>query len=92
MYSDLDADAVASIYPKLDRKALARAFQTLNWQQILFDECRILVGGTTADATCAGTVLWTPKVGRGWSEQRREWRFALNEVDGRWSIRDVKIR
>jgi hypothetical protein len=91
-YTDLDADAAARIYPKLDKKALARAFGTLNAQQILLQDCRIQVRDTTARAACTGSAMWTPKVGGGSHQQEREWQFELLRTADNWRIDGVKIR
>jgi hypothetical protein len=91
-YSQLDAAAAARLYPAVDRKALSRAFRTLNSQQILFDDCRIEVAQSTAQATCAGTASWIPKVGGGSRGQARRWQFDLRQVSGDWQIGAVKVQ
>jgi hypothetical protein len=91
-YSDLDASAAASVYPSIDRKALSRAFDALESQQILFQDCRIQVANTTARATCAGTASWTPKVGTGYRQQARRWQFDLKQISGSWQIGNVQIQ
>jgi hypothetical protein len=91
-YSDLNVDAAAQVYPTLDKKALGRAFASLDSQQIRLSECDIQMGGPTARAVCMGTVLWSPKVGGGVREQPRQWQFDLQRRDEGWRIGRVRVR
>jgi hypothetical protein len=91
-YSDLDAAAAARVYPRVDRRALSRAFSTLSAQQIHLDDCRIDLLQSAARATCAGTASWTPKVGGGSRDQARRWQFELKQIAGNWQIDAVKVQ
>ena len=91
-YSELDAGAAARLYPGVDRRALSRAFSSLSSQQIRLEDCRIELLQSTAQATCAGTASWTPKVGAGSQDQARRWQFDLKQVAGNWQIDAVKVR
>jgi hypothetical protein len=91
-YSELDAAAAANVYPRLDQKALSRAFAALDAQQIRFDDCRIQVANAGARATCDGTATWTPKVGGGSRAQDRQWQFDLQQVSGEWRIGTVRVQ
>jgi hypothetical protein len=92
-YSDLDAAAAARVYPGVDRRALSRAFNTLSSQQIYLEDCRIDVLQARAQATCAGTASWTPKVGGGSQDQARRWHFDIKQVaGGDWQIAAVKVQ
>ena len=92
-YSDLDAAAAARVYPGVDRRALSRAFNTLSSQQIYLEDCQIDVLQSRAQATCAGTASWTPKVGGGSRDQSRRWHFDIKQVaGGDWQIAAVKVQ
>jgi hypothetical protein len=92
-YSDLDVNAAAQIYPKVDKKALGRAFATLDSQQVRLSECQIqIAGGASARAICNGTMMWTPKVGGGLREQPRQWQFDLRRAEEGWRIGNVSVR
>jgi hypothetical protein len=85
-YSDLDVSAARAVWPTLDQRALARAFDGLAMQRISLNDCDVVVTGATARATCAGTAAWTAKVGGGRRTQARRWAFQLKNADGTWQI------
>jgi len=91
-YSSLDANAAARVFPGIDRKALTRAFSGLSAQEIQFDDCRIQILQATAQATCAGTSRWTPKVGGGSRQQSLRWQFDLQQSPAGWRIGSVKVQ
>jgi hypothetical protein len=85
-YSDLDVSAARAVWPTLDQRALARAFDGLAMQRISLNDCDVVVTGATARAMCAGTATWTAKVGGGRGTQARRWAFQLKNADGTWQI------
>jgi hypothetical protein len=85
-YSDLDVSAARAVWPTLDHRALARAFDGLAMQRISLNDCDVVVTGATARAMCAGTATWTAKVGGGRGTQARRWAFQLKNADGTWQI------
>jgi hypothetical protein len=92
-YQQLDAGAAQKVWPRVDQRALARAFETLESQQVNFDRCRVRVQGRTATADCAGSVTYVPKVGR--KDPRtveRRWDFALQKRTGAWHITRAMTR
>jgi hypothetical protein len=91
-YNRLDVDAVRSIWPSLDQRALARAFDSLNSQRVALQNCNVDVSGTTARANCSGNAAWTPKVGGGQQSSARMWTFDLSESNGAWRITHVRAR
>ena len=92
-YSTLNADAVAGAWPSVNTRSLSRAFDQLESQRFAFTNCRINVNGTQADATCAGTASFVPKVGnRTQRSESREWVFNLVRVNDGWIIRRVESR
>jgi hypothetical protein len=92
-FSDLDAAAVSNVWPNADSRALARAFRGLEEQGIAFDNCDIQVTGTSAAASCSGTVRYVTKVGsKDPRSERRRWQFTLGRVRNLWIIQTVESR
>jgi len=91
-YNRLDATAVQSVWPSLDRNALSRAFDGLASQKVSLGNCSVNVRDSAARAYCAGTTAWTPKVGGGARTASRKWTFDLSEADGTWRIVRVEAR
>jgi len=91
-YNRLDAAAAASVWPGVNQRALASAFQGLSAQSISLGGCNIRVSGATAHAECSGTARWTPKVGGGAQSAQRQWRFDLRNAGGNWSITQATTR
>ena len=91
-YNRLDAVAAASVWPGVNQRALASAFQGLSAQSISLGECDIRVGGATAHAECSGNARWTQKVGGGTQNARRQWRFDLRNSGGSWVITQATTR
>jgi hypothetical protein len=91
-YNRLDVDAVRSVWPSLDQRALTRAFDSLNSQRVALQNCNVDVSGATARANCSGNAAWTPKVGGGERTSARNWTFDLSESNGAWRITHVRAR
>jgi cytoskeletal protein RodZ len=85
-YSDLDAAAARAVWPAVNERALARAFDGLASQSVSLGQCDVVVNGATARATCSGRAAWTPKVGGGERTASRRWAFELRNTDGGWEI------
>jgi len=90
-YSRLDAAAAASVWPGVNQRALANAFEGLSAQSVSLGQCDIRVSGTTARAECSGNARWTPKVG-GAQTAQRQWRFDLRNAGGNWLITQATTR
>jgi len=91
-YNRLDVDAVRTIWPSLDQRALARAFDSLTAQRVALQSCNVDVSGSTARANCSGNASWTPKIGGGERRADRKWTFDLSESNGAWRITHVQAR
>ena len=91
-YNRLDVDAVRTVWPSLDQRALARAFDNLSAQRVALQNCNVDVDGTIARASCSGNASWTPKVGGGQRSAARNWTFDLRESNGAWRITQVRAR
>lgn len=85
-FSGLDVAAARAVWPAVDGRALARAFDGLASQRIALGRCDVSVSGPSARATCTGTAEWTPKVGGGQRRQNRRWSFDLASAGGGWQI------
>jgi hypothetical protein len=92
-YARLDAAAARAVWPTVDQRALARAFEGLESQGIVFEHCNVAVAGEDATAACAGRAQYVPKVGsREPLVERRQWTFRLRKADGEWQITRAEAR
>ena len=91
-YSRLDAAAASAVWPGVNQRALASAFQGLESQSISLGRCDVRVNGAAAQAQCTGSARWTPKVGGGAQSASRQWRFDLRNTGGNWVITQATTR
>jgi len=91
-YTGLDANAAQLIWPAVDGRSLARAFQGLESQRVSLGQCTLAIDGTTARADCDGSATWTPKIGGGRRTESRHWRFELQNNGGTWQILTASAR
>jgi hypothetical protein len=92
-YTHLDADAALAVWPTVDRRALARAFEGLESQGIEFEHCDVNVQGSDATAACLGHAQFVPKVGsRRLLRERRQWTFQLRKAETGWQIVRAEAR
>jgi hypothetical protein len=92
-YGNLDVSAAREIWPDVDQRALARAFDSLESQTVSFDDCQIDVNGATANASCRGQASYVGKVGRGAPRtEPRTWRFELRRDGETWKIASATAR
>ena len=86
-YDRLDAQSARAVWPSVNERALARAFDELDSQRITFDACDIRPAGEAATATCRGTARYVARVGsREPRVEPRVWTFALRKVGSDWTI------
>ena len=85
-YSRLDPAAAGAVWPSVDRRALARAFEGLSTQTVRLGRCDVRLTGGSARAECEGTAEWSPKVGGGVQSDARRWRFELQRTGNDWQI------
>jgi len=93
-YGRLDASAARAVWPSVDERALARAFASLESQDVSFDNCDVSVSGATATASCRGHASFVGKVGsREPRTERRQWTFELRR-DGSdaWKIENAQAQ
>jgi hypothetical protein len=91
-YSNLDASAAQTVWPGVDGRSLARAFDSLESQRVSLGRCSIALTGTTAQASCSGNTTWTPKIGGGTRSEARRWEFDLSAHNGSWYIVSAQAR
>lgn len=91
-YSQLDATAATAIFPGLDRRALARAFDGLASQNVSLGSCDVRIAIDSAIVDCAGRATWTPKIGGGSRTEPRRWQFRLRNASGEWQMVAAKVR
>jgi tetratricopeptide (TPR) repeat protein len=92
-YGQLDARAARAVWPSVDEKALARAFQNLSSQNVSFADCEIDIRGVVANASCRGQASYAPKVGnRDQRTESRLWRFELRRDGDAWKIENAEAR
>lgn len=92
-YEQLDAASAKAVWPSVDERALARAFEGLRSQGVVFDACQFAFSGNTATATCDGRATYVARVGS--SEPRtqpRRWTFRLRRSGEGWIIADARVR
>jgi hypothetical protein len=92
-FSMLDARRAKAVWPTVNERNLARAFDGLEEQQFDLGKCDIRVTLPRATASCDGIARYTPKVGsRKMREERRRWTFRLQASGDNWSIESVESR
>jgi hypothetical protein len=91
-YSSLNASAAKRVWPSLDLRSLARAFDGLQSQRVSLGDCAVSFENTGARAECRGSAEWTPKVGGGSHSQARHWSFDLQKSGGEWRIVNATAR
>lgn len=90
-YGELDARAAREVWPSVDARALARAFDNLRSQNLSFEECQIDILGTTANATCRGLASYVGRVGGGEKHtEPRAWQFELVRDRDGWKIKHAE--
>ena len=60
-FSRLDAGAASAIWPSVDLKALSRAFERLERQELVFNNCHIAILDARAVASCGGSARYVPR-------------------------------
>jgi hypothetical protein len=92
-FNALDARGAKAVWPAVNERGLARAFDSLEQQQLDLGDCNITVASARATASCDGIARYVPKVGsRRMRAERRQWTFLLQRDGPDWSIENVDIR
>jgi hypothetical protein len=91
-YDGLDAQSAHAVYPAVNEAALARAFDGLVSQSLVFDACEVQLLGGSATATCRGTARYVAKVGkREPVSEPRLWSFTLRKGPDDWIIEKARV-
>jgi len=92
-FNMLDARGAKAVWPGVNERNLARAFESLEEQRFDLGECDITVTPPRATASCQGTASYLPKVGnRKMRAEKRRWTFRLQASGQEWSIESVDTR
>jgi hypothetical protein len=90
-YERLDADAAQTVWPSVDQRALARAFDSLASQELAFEACAFDIAGPAATARCRGSSTYTPRVGNQRPRvESRQWTFRLRKEAAGWKIQTAQ--
>ena len=92
-YEQRDARLAKAVWPTVNERALARAFEGLRSQRVTFDRCRMNVLSVSADVECRGVTNYVPRVGS--QDQRtesRHWTFRVRKGDDQWLITNAEAR
>jgi hypothetical protein len=82
-----------AVWPSLDDRALARAFNDLQSHSLFLQDCGVTVDSVGARATCQGVATYLPKVGRRKPiSASHEWTFNLAKAGGGWHIESAAIQ
>ncbi len=92
-YTRLDARAARAVWPSVDVRALARAFDELESQEVVLGRCEVSVQGREARAACTGSARYVPRMGdRTPRVEPRHWTFQLEKTrDDGWRIASALI-
>ena len=86
-YEGLDARSAQEVWPAVNQTALARAFDGLQSQSLVFEACDVNLRGEAATATCRGSARYVPKVGsRDPRVESLVWNFKLHKAGSDWQI------
>jgi hypothetical protein len=92
-YRQLDAKAVAAIWPSVDTRSLSRMFERIERQDLRFDTCAYAVSEVRATATCAGSLTYVPRVGGSTPRtDRHTWSIQLERAGQQWQIIGVSAQ
>jgi hypothetical protein len=92
-YERLDPELTRAIWPTVNARALARAFDGLRSQRVAFERCQVTVDDDAGQALCWGTITYVPRVGGQFARtESRLWIFDLTNWNRRWLIANAVAR
>src|SRR5262249_8201556 len=92
-FNDLNVSVAKSVSPSVNERGLARAFEGLERQEVVFDSCQIDAAASRAVVTCRGRTEYVPKVGSRTARlEPRRWVFKLTNAGAGWLIDSVVTR
>lgn len=92
-YARRDAALAKAVWPTVDERALARAFDGLRSQSVRFDRCQLTVAGSAGEVECRGITTYVPRVGGRYQRtESRQWTFRVQKGDDSWVITSAAAR
>jgi hypothetical protein len=92
-YEQRDASLAKAVWPTVNERALARAFEGLRSQSIKFESCWMNVFSVSADVECRGVTTYVPRVGSQYQRvESRQWTFRVQKDDDQWLITSAEAR
>jgi hypothetical protein len=92
-FNRLDTGAAKAVWPTVNERTLARAFDGLESHDLSFERCQIEVFSGLAEAACSGRARYVPKVGnRTPRDEAHRWTFSLRKAAAGWLIDGVEAR
>ena len=92
-YEQRDASLAKAVWPTVNERALARAFDGLRSQSVTFDSCWMNVFSVSADVECRGVTTYVPRVGGQYQRtESRQWTFRVEKGDNHWLITSAEAR
>jgi hypothetical protein len=92
-FNNLDAGAASAVWPTVNEKTLAKAFERLESHDVSFESCQIEIASDVAEAACSGRARYVARVGsRTPKDEARRWKFSLRKATGGWLIDRVDAR
>lgn len=92
-YERRDATLAKAVWPTVNERALARAFEGLLSQSVVFDRCQMNVSGAAGEVECRGVTTYVPRVGSQYRRtESRQWKFRVQKGDDRWLITSAAAR
>jgi hypothetical protein len=92
-YAQRDAALAKTVWPTVDERALARAFEGLRSQSVVFDRCQLNVAGAAGEVECRGVTTYVPRVGSQYQRtESRQWRFRVEKAGEQWVITSAAAR
>ena len=92
-YERRDATLAKAVWPTVNERALARAFDGLRSQSVTFDRCQLNVSGVAGEVACRGVTTYVPRVGSQYQRtESRQWTFRVRKDTDNWVITSAAAR
>jgi hypothetical protein len=92
-YERRDATLAKAVWPTVNERALARAFDGLRSQSVTFDRCQLNVSGVAGEVACRGVTSYVPRVGSQYQRtESRQWTFRVRKDTDSWVITSAAAR
>jgi hypothetical protein len=92
-YEQRDATLAKAVWPTVNERALARAFEGLRSQTVTFDRCQMNVSDAAGEVECRGVTTYVPRVGaQNERRESRQWKFRVQKAADNWLITSVAAR